>query len=103
MSHIDQEMLSITVCHIQSLLDSCFRICILPTADEVKDKRYLAYINQDKVGLHILPLDGNPHNSMALVAHPGGVSNMVPSYDGKYLFTAGGGDTSVHMWHINLK
>ena len=47
---------------------------ILPTADVVKDKRYLAYITSDKVGLHILPLDGNPHNAMALLAHPQGVS-----------------------------
>jgi len=80
-----------------------FRICILPTADEVNDKRYLAYINKDKIGLQILPLDGNPHNSSALVAHPSGVSDMVSSYDGKYLFSAGGSDTTAHMWHINLK
>lgn len=80
-----------------------FRIRILPTEDDVNDRRYLAYINKDKIGLHILPLDGNPHNSMALMAHPGGVSDMAVSHDGKYLFSAGGGDTTVHMWHINLK
>ena len=34
----------------------------------------MAYITDDKIGLHILPLDGNPHNSMALTAHPLGVS-----------------------------
>lgn len=75
----------------------------MPTAEEGNKKRYLAYINKDKIGLHILPLDGNPHNSMALVAHPSGVSNMAHSFDGKYLFTTGGTDTTVHMWHINLK
>ena len=79
------------------------RVCVLPAANGDSEKRYLAYINNDKIGLHILPLDGNPHNSMALVAHPSGVSNMAPSFDGKYLFTAGGSDTTVHMWHINLK
>ena len=51
-----------------------FRIAILPTADEVNDKRYMAYITVDKVGIHALPLDGNPHNSMAMIAHPQGVS-----------------------------
>ena len=49
-------------------------MAVLPAADSEKDKRYLAYITSDKVGLHILPLDGNPHNSMALLAHPQGVS-----------------------------
>lgn len=81
----------------------CYRICVLPTADEVNDKRYIAYINDDKIGLQILPLDGNPHNSMALIAHPAGVSHIVPSFDGKYLFSAGGTDTTVHMWHVNVE
>ena len=34
---------------------------------------HLAYITDNKVGLNILPLDGNPHNAMALIAHPQGV------------------------------
>ncbi|XP_071181145.1 cilia- and flagella-associated protein 251-like isoform X1 [Mytilus edulis] len=78
------------------------RMEVVPTADPVKDKRYLAYVTTDKVGLSMLPLDGNPHNAMALITHPGGVENMVCSYDGKYLFTAGGGDATVHMWEINV-
>ena len=47
---------------------------MLPTADEDTDTRYLAYITEDKVGLHIMPLDGNPHNAIARIAHPSGVS-----------------------------
>ncbi|KAL3856807.1 hypothetical protein ACJMK2_011524 [Sinanodonta woodiana] len=78
------------------------RISIVPTKDPARDKRYMAYCTKDKVGLHILPLDGNPHNAMALIAHPGGVAYMVTSYDGKYVFTAGGSDASVHMWEINI-
>ena len=80
-----------------------YRMEVVPTADPVKDKRYLAYVTTDKVGLSMLPLDGNPHNAMALITHPGGVENMVCSYDGKYLFTAGGADATVHMWEINVR
>ncbi|KAK6192834.1 hypothetical protein SNE40_004236 [Patella caerulea] len=81
------------------------KVSILPTKEQTLDgmeKRYLAYHTEDKVGLHILPLDGNPHNSMALIAHPSGVSNLVCSYDGRYLFTAGGSDSAVHMWEVNI-
>ena len=82
---------------------SCFRVLILPTADPFNDKRYLAYITVDKIGLSSLPLDGTPHNAMALIAHPQGAVNLVSSHDGKYLFTAGGTDCSIHMWNINLE
>lgn len=63
--------------------------------------RYVAYITKEKVGLIILPLDGNPHNSMALIAHPGGVHNAVCSSNGQYLFTSGGEDKSVLMWKVD--
>ncbi|KAL4223798.1 Cilia- and flagella-associated protein 251 [Mactra antiquata] len=78
------------------------KIAVVPTKDPSKDKRYLAYITEDKVGMHILPLQGNPHDAMALIGHPGGVANMVCSHDGKYIFTAGGLDATVHMWEINI-
>ncbi|XP_071110877.1 cilia- and flagella-associated protein 251-like [Haliotis cracherodii] len=78
------------------------KITVIPTKDEVKDKRYLAYTTEDKVGMSILPLTGNPHNSMALVAHPSGVANLTCSGDGRYLFTAGGADAAVHMWEVNI-
>ncbi|KAL8575873.1 hypothetical protein ACOMHN_014878 [Nucella lapillus] len=76
------------------------KLKLVPAKGE-KAHCYGAYITEDKVGLIIMPLDGNPHNSMALIAHPSGVSNIVVSHDGSYVFTAGGADASVHMWEIN--
>ena len=44
----------------------------------------MAYVTADKVGLQIMPLDGNPHKSAGLIAHPHGVSRalyvVIPSY-----------------------
>ncbi|XP_041456928.1 cilia- and flagella-associated protein 251-like isoform X2 [Lytechinus variegatus] len=79
------------------------QIAVLPSEDPVNDPRYMAYVTKDKVGLHKMPPDGNPHNAMALIAHPSGVTNLACSYDGKHVFTAGGTDYSVHMWdtHFN--
>ncbi|XP_045390866.1 cilia- and flagella-associated protein 251 [Lemur catta] len=65
-------------------------------------KRYLVFINRDKVGLQILPVDGNPHKTAAIVCHPNGVAGLALSYDGCYAFTAGGHDRSVVQWKINL-
>lgn len=65
------------------------------------DRRYLCFVNEEKVGLIKLPLTGNPHNNVAFVAHPTGVSNMACSFDGRFIFTAGGKDSVVHMWIVN--
>jgi WD40 repeat protein len=78
------------------------RMAVLPTKDPIHDKRFLAFVTVDKVGMHIMPLDGNPHNAMAMIAHPSGVSNLACSHDGRYLFTSGGTDSTVHMWTISV-
>ena len=46
----------------------------MPSSDSNAGRRYMAYVTNDKVGLQILPLDGNPHKSAGLIAHPHGVS-----------------------------
>ncbi|XP_035690518.1 cilia- and flagella-associated protein 251-like [Branchiostoma floridae] len=79
------------------------KVAVLPTTGSPIEYRHLAYITTDKVGLHILPADGNPHKAMALIAHPTGVANLACSYDGKYVFTAGGEDCTAHMWSVSLK
>ncbi|XP_043757873.1 cilia- and flagella-associated protein 251 isoform X1 [Cervus elaphus] len=79
------------------------QIQILPVKSTLElQKRYVVFINRDKVGLQILPVDGNPHKTSALICHPNGVAGMALSYDGCYAFTAGGQDRSVVQWEINL-
>ncbi|XP_071880756.1 cilia- and flagella-associated protein 251 isoform X1 [Anas platyrhynchos] len=79
------------------------KIQILPTRSTTDPQKcYLAYVTKDKVGLQILPVDGNPHKSSAFICHPDGVSDLACSYDGRYVFTAGGNDRTVLKWEVNL-
>ncbi|XP_054248891.1 cilia- and flagella-associated protein 251 [Indicator indicator] len=79
------------------------KIQILPATNTVDpQKHYLAYITKDKVGLQILPVDGNPHKSSAFICHPDGVSDLASSFDGRYIFTAGGNDCTVMKWEVNI-
>ncbi|XP_053136142.1 cilia- and flagella-associated protein 251 isoform X2 [Hemicordylus capensis] len=79
------------------------KMLVLPIEEgQDPQKRYLAYITKDKVGLQILPVDGNPHKSSAFNCHPAGVSNLACSYEGGHLFTSGASDFSVMKWDINL-
>lgn len=64
--------------------------------------RCLVYSTRERVvGLIKLPLDGDPRGAMGLLAHPLEISSVCVSYDGRYFFTAGGRDASVHMWAID--
>lgn len=50
-----------------------------------------------------MPLDGNPQKVMGLIAHPGEISSLSVSGDGKYLVTAGGTDLTVNVWKITTE
>uniref|UniRef100_A0A8C9L5U7 Cilia- and flagella-associated protein 251 n=1 Tax=Pavo cristatus TaxID=9049 RepID=A0A8C9L5U7_PAVCR len=75
---------------------------ILPKSAAQPQKHYLAYITKDKVGLQIMPIDGNPHKSSAFICHPDGASDLAVSYDARCIFTAGGSDRTVLKWEVNL-
>lgn len=80
------------------------KIFILPErqGENIVPSQYLVYGTYEKVvGLVKLPLDGHPNKSMALIAHPGEISCVCSSFDGKYLLTAGGSDRSVKLWAVN--
>ncbi|NXH85729.1 CF251 protein, partial [Edolisoma coerulescens] len=79
------------------------KIQILPrTSSADPQQHYLVYITKDKVGLQILPVDGNPHKSSAFICHPDGASDFATSHDGRYIFTAGGKERTFMKWKINL-
>ena len=66
-------------------------------------ERYVAYATAEKVvGLMKLPLDGNPSKAMGLIAHPGELSGLTASHDGKWLITTGGDDLAIHLWQVDV-
>ena len=67
------------------------------------DDNYLVYSTPEKViGMIKMPLRGNPHQMMGLIAHPKKIQDFCCTSDGRYLFTTGGDDLSVMMWAIDV-
>jgi WD40 repeat protein/Ca2+-binding EF-hand superfamily protein len=63
---------------------------------------FLVYSTENQlIGLIKLPLDGNPLKSMALLAHPGEISSVICSWDGKYIITAGRNDRAINLWSVS--
>ncbi|XP_075240937.1 cilia- and flagella-associated protein 251-like isoform X2 [Convolutriloba macropyga] len=79
------------------------KIAVLPyLEDPFNEPRYIAFATNDRIGLHKLPVLGNPHDAMVTVAHPQGIADLCCSYDSKFVFTAGGVDNTVQMWQVKL-
>uniref|UniRef100_A0A3B3ZGB4 Cilia- and flagella-associated protein 251 n=1 Tax=Periophthalmus magnuspinnatus TaxID=409849 RepID=A0A3B3ZGB4_9GOBI len=54
-----------------------------------------------QVGLQVLPADGNPFKSQALVCHPSGVQTLSASFDGTHVVTSGGADFTARSWTLD--
>ena len=69
---------------------------------EGKVSHYAYSCESQVIGIGSFPLLGDPSQVMGLNAHPGLISAISVSYDGKYLFSCGGHDLSAFMFEINL-
>ena len=81
------------------------KLLVLNPADEKNDyqDKYLAYATREKVvGIIKLPLDGNPNNTMGLIAHPSKITSISSVVDGKQFFTSGGDDLCVNIWDVDF-
>ena len=54
------------------------------------------------MGIIKLPLDGNPNNTMGLIAHPSKITSISSLVDGKLFFTSGSEDLCVNMWEVDF-
>ncbi|XP_055017963.1 cilia- and flagella-associated protein 251 [Boleophthalmus pectinirostris] len=77
------------------------KLLVLPKTKEDQSKNYhLVFITQNMVGLQVLPADGNPFKSQALVCHPSGVCSLSASFDGAHVVTSGSNDFTTMTWSV---
>lgn len=80
----------------------CFINALQKISEKEENKCIFGFSTEEKlIGLIKIPADGNPYNTMAVVAHPGSVSNITALKSQKYMLSAGGADGAVHMWLVN--
>lgn len=65
------------------------------------ENRYVYSTAERIVGIGCVPLTGNPTEVMGIVAHPGRISCMCVSNDGRFMFTGGGADLTSGMFAID--
>lgn len=64
----------------------------------------MAYSTKEKVvGIIKLPLEGNPNQTMGLIAHPEKITGISSTQDGKLFFTSGSDDYAVNIWQVNFQ
>uniref|UniRef100_A0A3B3ZG93 Cilia- and flagella-associated protein 251 n=1 Tax=Periophthalmus magnuspinnatus TaxID=409849 RepID=A0A3B3ZG93_9GOBI len=80
------------------------RVLVLQKTQEDQSRNYyMAFITQTMVGLQVLPADGNPFKSQALVCHPSGVQTLSASFDGTHVVTSGGADFTARSWSVSTE
>ena len=63
----------------------------------------MAYATKEKVvGIIRLPLEGNPNQTMGLIAHSEEITGLSATQDGKLLFPSGHDDFAVNIWQVNV-
>jgi cilia- and flagella-associated protein 251 len=55
------------------------------------------------VGLMLLPMTGNPHESMAVIGHPGDVAGVAVCGGGSFVVSCGGHDGSALVWQVDAR
>lgn len=81
------------------------KLLVLNPVDEKNDyqDKYLAYATKEKVvGIIKLPLDGNPNNTIGLIAHSNRITSINSTVDGKLFFTSGADDFCVNIWEVDF-
>jgi cilia- and flagella-associated protein 251 len=79
------------------------RILLLPKSHSEQGKAAYVFGTSSRiVGMGLLPIDGDPTKLLGIVAHPGEISAMAVSNDGRFVFTAGGNDLTANMWSVTL-
>ncbi|XP_072290080.1 cilia- and flagella-associated protein 251 [Eucyclogobius newberryi] len=80
------------------------QVLVLPKSSQDQSPNYyMAFITQDMVGLQLLPADGNPFKSQALVCHPCGASFLSASFDGGHVVSAGGAGFTAMSWGVSTE
>lgn len=70
---------------------------------ETNEVRHFVFATSARViGMGEFPLTGSPSKVMGIVAHPGVISALAVSFDGRYIFSAGGDDLTVNMWNTDF-
>ncbi|XP_060528178.1 cilia- and flagella-associated protein 251-like isoform X2 [Cylas formicarius] len=62
--------------------------------------RYMIFVCQKRLGLQILPPDGNPFKYTGYLAQPNEVKDFTISHDGRSVFTFGGDDRCILQWEV---
>lgn len=65
------------------------------------DMDFLAFGAGNKLGLYLLPIDGNPFRAIGVVASPYPLEKICFSHDHTRAFTFGCGDQALSMWKMH--
>ncbi|KAK4470367.1 hypothetical protein MN116_005929 [Schistosoma mekongi] len=81
---------------------------VIPLISQANASSYfMVCISKERLGLIMLPIDGDPLKYTNIIAHPsngrgvGQAQSLAIDRNGHYAFTAGGPDSCVHMWILN--